>query len=653
MGGVEMGIPFSRKTMLSSTVRTAAIFAAAILLAVLLLPHPAGSAAVSSTNRRPVASISGPREVVKGMEVRLDGTGSMDPDGDPLTFQWTLAAKPPGSVAELDDPSSPTPSFVADMEGTYRVRLTVSDGLRASRPSVWRIKALYGRLSNPVSADDYKPVARCGASYLAVNGAGKRLLYLEGKAYERGYATGKLCPRAVYRMTHDFVFNIVGEMLPTVGINIDPQTLENLLRMIWPLLQLIVVANMDAVPGEFLEEMRGISDACREEGFDVTFQDVLTLNLGFDVLESIFVGFAAIFCNEFAVSGNATKGGRTFHGRDFMFPTGGDVFSDEALLIVHKPESGYPLIASAAPGFVGVPTALNSQGVSCGMDMVASVLARPIITGEGTLLLCRKAVQYGGTLEEALALIRDSDRAVPWLYLIAEGKSGRGVVLETTAKSIAPPEEAFKSYLERFFTGLLQTLLPWLFPAGTSPEADVSGSPLNQQAHPGANLEALLGSGDDVPDQGGVMVRDMTYTDPPELAKWVRWAEDNGCSTAGLLFPLQDESYPDLVAMTNHYVLPWKAITYPSLRPQKGDSIWRYRTMLGLLKEGYGKMDSLRAMWTIDFLNPSRCDYYGPDTSQSVKGHHVLMDNTSLEMWSLHGYYDQPWAHADLDDFLR
>ncbi len=631
-----------------------AVYSLALLLLVFAYPLPGAAQAGTkpAANRRPVASIKAPEEAVKGEKVELDGTGSRDPEGENLTFLWTLASRPPGSAAELSDPTSPKPCFMADVEGVYRVKLVVSDGHRTSRPASARIDVLYGRLSNPISSDLYLPVASCGKSYLAENEAGMRLLYLEGDAYRRGYAAGRLCPRSVYRMTHDFIFNLIAEMLPGVGIDLDPQTIRDLVRFLWPVLQLIVTANMDAVPRGFLDDMRGLSDGCREEGYDVTFQDVLTLNLGFDVLESVFVGFAAIFCNEFAASGNATLDGRTFHGRDFMFPTGGGVFSDEALLIVHRPENGFPFIASAAPGFVGVPTALNSQGVSCGMDMVASVLFRPIITGEGTLLLCRKAVQYGGSLEEAVSLIRDSDRAVPWLYMLADGKSGQAVVLETTASSLAPPEDLFKSYLSRFFSGLLQALFPWLFPQGSvsrPAECCAHGTPSNLTA---PDLRAALGEAG-VPDEQGVMVRGMAYTDPQGLVDLLRRMEENGNSTLGQILPLQGESHPDLVAMTNHYVLPWKAITFPSLRPHKADSIWRYLTMLGLLEEGYGRIDHLRGLWTIDFLNPARCDYYGTDTTQSVKGHHVLMDNTSREMWSLHGYYDQPWAHADLDDFLR
>ncbi|MBC7247262.1 MAG: PKD domain-containing protein [Actinobacteria bacterium] len=639
--------------MLTSCGKSFSLALVIFLTFALLAPFAVANAGVvAASNHRPVARISAPAEALQGERVELDGTASSDADGDALTYRWSLAGRPAGSAAVMEEASSPKPWFVADAEGRYLVTLVVSDGKRASRPATAEIEVLFGRLSNPVSDDDYRPLARYGRSYLAQNGAGKKLLYLEGNARERGYATGFLCPRSVHRMTHDFVTNIVGEMLPTVGIDLDPKVLGELLRLLWPLLQVVATANMDAVPAEFLEEMRGISEGCRRKGYDVTFLDVLTLNLGFDVLESIFVSFAALFCNEFAVAGGATRGGRLYHGRDFMFPTGGGVFSDEALLIVQKPDSGYPFIASAAPGFVGVPTALNSRGVSCGMDMVASVLARPIITGEGSLLLCRKAVQYGESLEEATSLIRDSDRAVPWLYMIADGKQGEAVVLETTAASLLPPAERSKAFLSRLVAGILRVLFPWLEANGAGAGAS-SGRSWEAAVPNGGDVRALLDGKNEVRDQRGVMVRGMEYVDPSWLADFISYMERFGNTAMGKILPLQDERYPDLVAMTNHYVLPWKAVTYPSTGSKKDDSLWRYETMLALLLQAHGKIDRTRAMWIIDFLNPARCDYYGTDTSQAVRGHHVLMDNTGREMWSLHGYYDEAWAHADLDDFIR
>jgi hypothetical protein len=635
--------------------RALAIAVLALLSLLLIFPSQAGEA--RPANRRPVARAGTQQEVLKGSRVQLDGSRSYDPEGDPLSFKWEMVSRPEGSAAALDDPGSPKPGFIADMEGAYRVRLVVSDGKVDSRPSDVDVKAVYGRLSNPISPDDFEPLASYGKSYLAQNSAGKKLLYVEGSGYERGYATGKLCPKSVYRMTHDFVQNLIREFLREAGIDLDPSSFGVVWTIIWKILQVAVAANQDAIPPEYIQEMQGMADACREEGYDVSFNDIITLNVGNDSLESITMSIGSLFlCNEFAVFDKATVDGRLYHGRDFMFFTGGDVFSEEALLIVHNPDSGYPFVASAAPGFVGIPTGLNSRGVSCAMDVVPSILTRPIIVGEGCLLLCRKAVQYGGSLEEAVSLIRDSDRAVPWLYMVADGKQKDAAVMETIASSVLPEGEGTYDFFNRLWLGILGIFFPWLNqPAGAVEGGvrDEGGRSVTGRGDLREELSGLAPGGALPVMEKGVMIREADYVDPEWLNGLQYWVDPGDGSNPLLeFFPTQIETYPDLVAMTNHYIIPWTAITYPSTGRRKQDSMWRYKTMLGLLSEGYGKVDRKRAMWIIDFLNPARCDYYGNDTSQSVKGHHVLMDNASGDMWSLHGYYNGPWEHVNLNDVL-
>lgn len=64
-------------------------------------------------NHSPIAEAGLAQTAPVGTTIQLDGTGSSDPDGDLLSFQWTLTP-PSGSSATLSDPTSATPSFTLD-----------------------------------------------------------------------------------------------------------------------------------------------------------------------------------------------------------------------------------------------------------------------------------------------------------------------------------------------------------------------------------------------------------------------------------------------------------------------------------------------------------------------------------------------------------
>lgn len=68
-----------------------------------------------------------------GETVTLDGSGSRDADGYPLTYTWTPQA-PAGSNAVLSDPSAVQPRFTVDRPGSYTARLIVNDGQADSAP---------------------------------------------------------------------------------------------------------------------------------------------------------------------------------------------------------------------------------------------------------------------------------------------------------------------------------------------------------------------------------------------------------------------------------------------------------------------------------------------------------------------------------------
>lgn len=78
-------------------------------------------------NRPPVADAGADQTVGEGSLVTLDGSGSTDPDGDAMTYAWTLRAGYSGPEVTLDDAHSVTPTFGTVDDGVYTFEVTVSD----------------------------------------------------------------------------------------------------------------------------------------------------------------------------------------------------------------------------------------------------------------------------------------------------------------------------------------------------------------------------------------------------------------------------------------------------------------------------------------------------------------------------------------------
>lgn len=79
-------------------------------------------------NDPPVADAGTDRTGVPAGQVQLDGSGSFDPDGDPIRFTWTQVAGPAVSIANA---SSARATFTAAEGQQYGFRLTVTDSHNA------------------------------------------------------------------------------------------------------------------------------------------------------------------------------------------------------------------------------------------------------------------------------------------------------------------------------------------------------------------------------------------------------------------------------------------------------------------------------------------------------------------------------------------
>ena len=92
------------------------------------------SVTITSDNVAPVAN-AGPDQggIAPGTLVTLNGSGSSDANGDPLTYSWSLS-KPAGSAAVLSSTTSVSPTFTVDLAGTYVAQLIVQRWHREQRP---------------------------------------------------------------------------------------------------------------------------------------------------------------------------------------------------------------------------------------------------------------------------------------------------------------------------------------------------------------------------------------------------------------------------------------------------------------------------------------------------------------------------------------
>lgn len=88
----------------------------------------------ATVNKAPVATIAPLGNAAPGQAVTLDGSGSMDPDGDaPLTHKWTIRSKPLASTTTIAAPDQPTTQMTLDatVPGAYEVQLDVTDSTGA------------------------------------------------------------------------------------------------------------------------------------------------------------------------------------------------------------------------------------------------------------------------------------------------------------------------------------------------------------------------------------------------------------------------------------------------------------------------------------------------------------------------------------------
>lgn len=179
------------------------------------------------------------------------------------------------------------------------------------------------------------------------------------------------------------------------------------------------------IPKDILEEMRGLA-----EGAQLPIEQVRTVNM----IPELF------HCSGFALWGRATKDGTLYHGRilDYAMEIG---YHNFAALIVQHPEGKNAFVNVGYTGFIGSVTGINEKKVAFG-EMGGR--GEGLWDGMPMAFLMRKGLEEADSLDEGVAIFRDTPRTCEYYYVISDAKipDARGLACRPDKFLVLKPGEA-------------------------------------------------------------------------------------------------------------------------------------------------------------------------------------------------------------------
>lgn len=290
----------------------------------------------------------------------------------------------------------------------------------SSRPEVPQITEEHGML-------------RAGAGW-AVEQDGIRVLYFSGSPFEIGMQHGLLAAD-----DPDVLLDIWRSLNPAYqarGLDRIPWFFKDLYARFQ-----FVPSFTRHIPDEYLQEMRGfILGASRGEESS-TF-DIMMSNASQDL------GLTGLACSAFAAWGEATADGMLYLGRNLdhamMIP-----MAAYQHLAFYNPDEGYQFAVHSYPSYVGIMSGMNSQGIVITSNYSIAHTGESTIYGLPYMLVLRKALQYGSTIEEVLDIILKAPRTAGLNLMIADTQ--RAVVAEITAYRMTVREAEHAVYTTNQF----------------------------------------------------------------------------------------------------------------------------------------------------------------------------------------------------------
>lgn len=320
-----------------------------------------------------------------------------------LTFRdWQTNATAPNALFE---PPEGLEKYEVDQSDIYRmfgsILNLVADRLDGDRP-----------LASRLQPGEMAVVTRDPAGHgMLCRNQGKLILMVSGTPEQMGAAHGTLVRPMVQKMTERAVYMIGGADTLNSG------------KWFFNTLDEIEQRTTPHIPPRFFAECDAMAKASGLSQRDGRYANLFP---------------ERFHCSGVALRGKATVGGRVLHARvlDYMRDIG---LQEAATVTVFMPDEGNKWMSLGYAGFIGTVTCMNEKGLAIG-EMGGQ--GQGHWDGVPMSLLLRDIMERASTVDEAVAIFRETPRTCEYYYVVSD-KSGamRGLACTPEEVTVLEPGE--------------------------------------------------------------------------------------------------------------------------------------------------------------------------------------------------------------------
>lgn len=301
-----------------------------------------------------------------------------------------------------------------------------------------------------------KIIRTYGQGFLEEKANGPKVLHLNGTAYERGYQHGMLLADEIEECLSAGV-TAVALSLGTPWGQIGGGDYEAGLKksLGWG-----KVSMEPWIPPKFKQEMQGMADALAAKGSNITYDDIVAWNVITDTEIFFFhphpvdmgkpgirVLYPPVACSTFCAFGEATQDGTMIYAKNMDFFATPELGKNVLAMVVNPSDGGHGFFVVTVPGILGLDGGMNDIGLCVGINY--SGTQPETLQGVGYHFMNRIPLQYADSIDDAINLVTVYPGATGILYHVADAKTTRAAIIESTANEIAVryPEEAGKDII--------------------------------------------------------------------------------------------------------------------------------------------------------------------------------------------------------------